>query len=568
MAMSGIKSSPYPRDQPIQMAVDKSFSNKTLLVTGCSGFLGKVWLSMFVKHIPDFSHLYLIIRAKGNQSSQERFKNMIHESFAFKPWHDDASFEGIARLLNEKVTILDGDISKDHLGLSAFTAQKIKAEVDLVLNISGLVDFRASLALAYHVNVMGIQNIAQFVAESARGKLVHVSTCYVAGKKEGAMLEQINDRTPINEIMDPDKEIKWIENAISNTQKKFETKDKTQELQSILRKRLEAKNRKPNIKQFQRSLDHLKQTQLTQALVQLGSDRAEAMGYPNTYAYTKDLGENLLAKHFSNVDFTIARPAIVESALAYPFPGWNEGFNTSGPLVYLVKGWFRYFPSEEDHPFDVIPVDIVAKGLTLIAAAKLKGQAKQVYQLCSSYLNTFTMGDACRLSSNYYDQFYKKTGKTFFERHFQHRKTIATVREHILSSKNLYAFFASLDKRFASVDELPLFIQNQLKPLRMKIALIKRKMEHTEVLLKIFKPYIHDFVQIYISKNILQLQPEEPFWHFDIETLDWETYWSQAQMPGLQTWCFPAIEGKVVPKMKPAKSFIHAPMLESVEELV
>jgi len=559
---------PSPPSASVNLSVDHAFEGKTLLVTGSSGFLGKVWLSMFLKHTRSFKHLYLLVRPKGTKSANARFEQMIHQSFAFKPWYDPNSFQQVQDVLNEKVTVLQGDISETDLGLGAYNAQRVKQDLDLLINISGLVDFRASLEQAYRVNVIGLKNIATFVSESEKAKLVHVSTCYVAGKKEGAMLEQVNDRTPINQAMDPHREIKWIEHAIAKTHTKFEGKDKAVELQDLLRKRHEAKGRQPNLKQFQRALELLKQTQRTQALVALGCDRAEVMGYPNTYTYTKDLGENLLAKNFSHVDYTIARPAIIESARNYPFPGWNEGFNTSGPLVYLVKGWFRYFPSEEDHPFDVIPVDIVARGLTLIAAAKLEGHAQQVYQLASSALNTFTMGDACRLSSNYYDQFYKKTGETFFERHFQHRKTIATVRDHVLSSKNLHTFFSSLERQCAAIDELPEFIQERLKPLRMKITLMKRKTERTEDLLNIFKPYIHDFVQIFISKHILKFNVKEPFWQYDIQDLDWEYYWAHAQMPGLQKWCFPAIEGRSVPIMQPSKTFNRIPHATSIEEVL
>ena len=32
--------------------------------------------------------------------------------------------------------------------------------------------------------------------------------------------------------------------------------------------------------------------------------------------------------------YAIVRPSIVESALRYPFPGWNEGFTTSAPLAF------------------------------------------------------------------------------------------------------------------------------------------------------------------------------------------------------------------------------------------
>ena len=67
------------------------------------------------------------------------------------------------------------------------------------------------------------------------------------------------------------------------------------------------------------------------------------------------------------------RPAIVESSMQFPFPGWNEGFTTSAPLVFMggsgVKGW----PVRKDGPLEIIPVDLVAAGI-LIGLLTLKPQ--------------------------------------------------------------------------------------------------------------------------------------------------------------------------------------------------
>ena len=53
---------------------------------------------------------------------------------------------------------------------------------------------------------------------------------------------------------------------------------------------------------------------------------------------------------FPDLPKTFFRPAIVESAVAFPTPGWNEGLNTSGPLAYFVGTWFRHLPARKDKP--------------------------------------------------------------------------------------------------------------------------------------------------------------------------------------------------------------------------
>ena len=77
--------------------------------------------------------------------------------------------------------------------------------------------------------------------------------------------------------------------------------------------------------------------------------------------------------------------------MEYPKPGWNEGINTSAPLIYMsYKGLFG-FPARKDCILDVIPVDQVAAGMILSLAELLEGTQKQVYQYGSSEVNPLFM---------------------------------------------------------------------------------------------------------------------------------------------------------------------------------
>src|SRR5262249_48826093 len=65
-------------------------------------------------------------------------------------------------------------------------------------------------------------------------------------------------------------------------------------------------------------------------------DGARSRGWPNVYAMTKSLAEALIAKRRGAVPVLVARPTIVECALAFPIPGWKEGLETSGPLTWAM----------------------------------------------------------------------------------------------------------------------------------------------------------------------------------------------------------------------------------------
>ena len=77
----------------------------------------------------------------------------------------------------------------------------------------------------------------------------------------------------------------------------------------------------------------------------------------------------MLSRRGRDLPIAIVRPSIVESSTRSPFAGWNEGINTSGPLSYLLGTNFRQLPTNERKCLDVIPVDMVCRGMTLIASA-------------------------------------------------------------------------------------------------------------------------------------------------------------------------------------------------------
>src|ERR1700743_3896429 len=122
-------------------------------------------------------------------------------------------------------------------------------------------------------------------------------------------------------------------------------------------------------------------------LTRAGLRRAQHLGWPNTYTFTKSLGESVLSREGKDLAIAVVRPSIVESSTRSPFPGWNEGINTSGPLSYLLGTNFRQLPTNARKCLDVIPVDMVCRGMSLIAAAVIARKKPRLYQLVTSAVN-------------------------------------------------------------------------------------------------------------------------------------------------------------------------------------
>src|SRR5205807_2309809 len=129
----------------------------------------------------------------------------------------------------------------------------------------------------------------------------------------------------------------------------------------------------------------------------------------NTYTFTKSLGESILARRGRDLPIAIVRPSIVESSERSPFTGWNEGINTSGPLSYLLGTNFRQLPSNERKCLDVIPVDMVCRGMALIASAVIARRHARLYQLATSAINPVNMGRSIELTGLAHRKHYRTT---------------------------------------------------------------------------------------------------------------------------------------------------------------
>lgn len=60
------------------------YAGKTVLLTGITGFLGKVIFEKFLRSLSNVRRLYVLIRSKKGSSVEERFKKVIHDSEIFE----------------------------------------------------------------------------------------------------------------------------------------------------------------------------------------------------------------------------------------------------------------------------------------------------------------------------------------------------------------------------------------------------------------------------------------------------------------------------------------------------
>ena len=67
------------------MQISDRFAGKRILLTGTTGFVGKVVLEKIIRSLPDFKKLFVMVRAKKNMTVGERFEKSILSSEIFDP---------------------------------------------------------------------------------------------------------------------------------------------------------------------------------------------------------------------------------------------------------------------------------------------------------------------------------------------------------------------------------------------------------------------------------------------------------------------------------------------------
>jgi thioester reductase-like protein/phosphoserine phosphatase len=381
-----------PKHESRPLSVRKALAGKHVMLIGVTGFIGKVWLVNTLMDLPEIGKIYLLIRSQKTNPAQRRFERLVAESPVFDPLFETYGLE-LPRFLAERVEVVEGDVTRPDLGIAHETSERLASRLDLIVNSSGLTDFNPDLREALATNVDAAVYIVDFVRKSDHAALLHLSTCYVAGARDGRVPEKLRPNyTPLN-VPDFDAEREWqaLHELVDGAEARAESAEVTDELRKqAVGKEHAAKDLHGAALENQIRKNRIRW--MRNYLTESGIKRAQELGWPNTYTLTKSLAESLIHKHGQGLPIAVVRPAIVETSVAKPFKGWNEGINTSASLSYLLGTYFRQLPSNEHKRLDIVPVDSICQGMTGIAAALIERRHEPLYQLATSETNPSDMG--------------------------------------------------------------------------------------------------------------------------------------------------------------------------------
>jgi long-chain acyl-CoA synthetase len=516
--------------------LEQVFRHRRILLTGGTGFLGKVFLMLMLRHHPEVERIYLLIRG-DKKSSLNRFRREVLDSPVMAPLreHLGARFD---RYVQDKVAVVAGDIG--NAGLLNDDAEPFKRDsLDAVVHSAGLVNFEASLSKAIEANTTGVANVIDFCRKSGAA-LLHISTCYVAGAADGHRYE---DDIPENwcpvgkKSFNLEREVRDALAAIARVE--AESRDQVRQAQ------LRAGDDEDDEEVEEgRALEHRRKRWIEDRLKEIGKQRALSWGWPNTYSYTKSLGEQLVLAARDTLDVAVVRPAVIESALVDPFPGWNQGVNTSAPLTYLAGRGYRFYPAKPELVLDVIPVDMAAHAMIPILAALLLKRQKPVYQLCTSDRNPLPMRRLVEL-----------TGLANRHEHRGDKGEMGRLARHmeaVAVSENTYDLASNtLPRLLKRATELVRSISGKnsqrLRAIEDRIDSFKENTDLARELVDVYRPYILELVYTFHGANVRalygSLRTADAACHpFHPEKIDWRHFWVDVHMPGLRRHIYPQLD--------------------------
>lgn len=353
-------------------------AGKKIAMTGVTGFIGEQMLWKFLTECPDTTTAVLV-RRKGSLSATQRVASLLKKKI-FKDVVAEAG--SVEELMDARIDVIEGDLPD---------APELPRDIDVLVHCAGDVSFDPPIDAAFKTNVLGVKALLKRFRESCsdeNGNLVrvphyvHISTAYTAGRRRGPIPEAAHPHE-----VDYEAETRA---ALAMTDV-IEARSRTSEQLTALRKEAEKLHRRAGYLTTSEDTERRRLAWVKKELVAAGTERARSLGWTDVYTFAKAMGEAVVADLCRDMQVSIVRPAIVESSLRYPHPGWIEGFKMADPIILAYgRGQLPEFPASPDAVIDIIPCDYVVNTIAAVCATQPKVGEPEFYHCSSGARNPLT----------------------------------------------------------------------------------------------------------------------------------------------------------------------------------
>jgi fatty acyl-CoA reductase len=364
-----------------------SLAGQRVCVTGATGFLGTALVERLLRSVPG-CEVVVLVRPGRRRSAVDRVERDVLRNDCFDRLREELG-AGFDEMIERRLHVAGADVGVDGLGLDDHGKQLL-ASCDVVIHSAATVSFDAPLDAAVEVNLLGPSRLAEVIAEVSAGRkggpphLIAVSTAYVAGTRRGDAHESLLPDTPYATEVDWRAEVA----AAARVRSDLDAESRRPEQLASFTRSARAELGAAGTPLLAERAERRRSDWVKKQLVDAGRARAQGLGWPDAYAYSKALGERALLERRAGLPLTFVRPSIIESALAEPHPGWIRGFRMAEPVIISYgRGLLSQFPGIPEGIIDVIPVDLVAAAIIAIAAHGPDHTGPSVVQVASGGRN-------------------------------------------------------------------------------------------------------------------------------------------------------------------------------------
>jgi fatty acyl-CoA reductase len=344
----------------------EALAGKRIAITGATGFLGTALTERLLRSVPD-CEIALLIRP-GRRGAADRARREVLRNNCFDRLRREAG-GGFDEMVERRLQVMAGDVGVDGLGLDA-AGEDLLRSCQIVIHSAATVSFDSPLDTAVEINLLGPTRVAETLRRLHQDAadaphLIAVSTAYVAGSRRGRAPEATLPDTPWST------EVEWRPEVEAARRARADADAASRDPKMLARFAREARRElgAAGTPLLSARAERFRDEWVRERMVDLGKARAQGLGWPDAYAYTKALGERALLESRRDLPVSIVRPSIIESALAEPVPGWIRGFRMADPVIIsYAKGLLKEFPGVPEGIIDVIPVDLVVSSILAVAA--------------------------------------------------------------------------------------------------------------------------------------------------------------------------------------------------------
>ena len=526
------------------MSITDFFHGKVLLITGGTAFLGQPMVAKILTSLPDVKKIYLLIRnrveSNGNvTSAQTRFEKELLTSDVFGELRQKHGTQ-FEEWVKEKITAVEGELTDERLGFTDADYQRLQNEVDIFINIAGLVQFDPPFDASLKGNTFAAKHVVTFAKGCSNAVFLHVSTAYVCGDTSGHVPEELqppyeqyaqqhNEKNPTKIPATLTEEIDYLLSLNQSIRDEAETPEQIANFQVIAEKQFKADKRRSR-KNLETLTAEVKEEWLEECLVEAGLKHARLRGWNDTYTYMKFLAEQVIMEMRGDLPTAIVRPSIIESSIAEPHPGWLGKYRMSEPLIVgFAKGRLPDFPADPDIILDIVPVDFVVNAMLAAAEAIAKQGGIEIYHVATGTQNPLYFRGIVEATYDYFIQNPMiENGKPIPVPVWQ----FPTLEEF---QRKLDSKMRLLDRAIKALTLLPFkSAKRQRRRLFIKQSSIKAALHY----IRIYAPYTRTNFEFETKKMdtlYQQLTPEEQkLFDFDVSKIHWKQYFQDIHIPGIK----------------------------------